>query len=191
VQLNFSLTFRQRRVPRPHRLRPPDSGSIGIFLLIEKTDINIHKIKHSNERPFKCCFEGCFKDFKTENALKCHSLTHSIVPSFKCHFNGCNSVFKTKVYLKKHVLHMHTNQMPIQSCDWPGCEYTTRRVESMKSHKSTHSDKLNFICDWPECGKRFFERRMPRFRLLTDFNKIHMVGYLCLVVKLFEEFQSE
>ena len=45
------------------------------------------------DRPYKCSWEGCNKQFMTKGHLKNHQDTHLDIKQFKCDYVGCNKSY--------------------------------------------------------------------------------------------------
>lgn len=116
-----------------------------------KSAIDLHKNKHSLDRPFQC--EVCDKTFKNVYALRMHVLIHNN-QRFECPFDGCNAIYSWYYTLKKHI-RVHTNQAPIHRCDWPGCDYQSHRPDLLRKHRTRHTGERKYPCNWPDCGKAF------------------------------------
>ena len=123
------------------------------FRCAYESQLNTHKVSHSEIRPFFCSVDGCDKRFASEHLLKQHIDTHSTELKFKCPFDGCPKAFRTEQYMKAHYRNKHSGQE--YRCDWPGCDYYTDYLGAIKSHSSVHKSSRDFWCDWPQCNKRF------------------------------------
>ncbi len=58
-----------------------------------KRELETHKTKHSEERPFPC--KKCIKRFKTKDVLRTHERTHTGDKRFKC--THCDKSFSQSV----------------------------------------------------------------------------------------------
>lgn len=132
-----------------------------------RSALELHKVKHSTERPFKC--HHCEKSFKQIYALKMHEMIHS-GQQFQCPYDGCNAIYSWIYSLKKH-LRIHTNQAPVHRCEWPACEYQTHRQDLLRKHMTRHTGERNFDCTWPDCGKSFKTRSGLYDHLLMHKNE--------------------
>ncbi|CAG2102401.1 unnamed protein product [Medioppia subpectinata] len=47
-----------------------------------------------------------------------------------------------------------TKQSELSACEYPGCQYVSNK-KCMARHKLVHKTERNFVCDWPDCDKRF------------------------------------
>ncbi|KAI2806206.1 hypothetical protein BLOT_005217 [Blomia tropicalis] len=132
-----------------------------------RSALDLHKVKHSNDRPFKC--QHCEKSFKQIYALKMHEMIHS-GQQFQCPFTGCSAIYSWIYSLKKH-MRIHTNQAPIHRCEWPACEYQTHRQDLLRKHMTRHTGERLFNCTWVECGKSFKTRSGLYDHLLMHKNE--------------------
>ncbi|CAG2176937.1 unnamed protein product, partial [Oppiella nova] len=144
--------------------------------------LNNHLETHSSERLHVCKVIGCLKTFKTKSCLYDHHRTHSDVPRKGCRIDGCNEKFFSESTLIKHRVSEHgfkpkVWEPKLRSCEWPGCDYSTRRSDLMTKHKRSHTGERPYACDWPECGKSF-----KRIDDLKDHKNIHnnVKPYACL-----------
>lgn len=73
-----------------------------------KGQLNDHRHRHSDLRPFKCSL--CQSTFNRKTRLKVHLMIHSGKKPFKCNYPGCEKDFREKGNLTSH-LKKHTNEM--------------------------------------------------------------------------------
>lgn len=69
-----------------------------------KTLLDTHMRKHTDQRPFEC--KICREKFRRKETLAKHQLTHSSEKPFKCHL--CLNSYKEAFSLKKHVKQVHS-----------------------------------------------------------------------------------
>ncbi|GLV36358.1 uncharacterized protein CBL_08850 [Carabus blaptoides fortunei] len=131
---------------------------------------NIHKLIHSDEKPFLC--DLCGKGFKNPKQLRNHKIIHKVktIEKMQC-CSYCDRTFADKRLLKVHVagvhekikpfccsycgykaasngalkLHIrqHTGEKPF-TCD--NCDYSTSDHNSLRRHKSRHSGEKKYKC---------------------------------------------
>lgn len=118
------------------------------------SNLTVHKMRHSGEKPFKCDFPSCEWSFVSCSEMKWHQkLAHSLDKPFACDWMGCDAQFKQKKCLNIHKL-SHTGDKPFK-CSWPGCDAGFYRNCSLLVHKTSHEGLKKFSCEWPECGQKF------------------------------------
>ena len=159
--------FRTNKAMRHHRLvhtaaRKYACTHPGCLFRTYRNDLlRQHMVRHSDVRPFACDIGDCGKTFKTMFMLKSHKKSHIKIANpncyYKCEVEGCDKKFINKHTLKNHSkTHLPANLR----CDWPGCTYITTTTKNLAKHMFVHQDynERKYVCDWPECGKRFKEK---------------------------------
>ena len=123
-------------------------------VFLNKNYLYKHKNVHIITSTLECDYPGCAKKFKYQSLLTSHKRnTHSISLKLEC--NLCNRVFKHQTSLATHKNTVHSGKL--FACNWPGCQFTSRYKSSIEKHEPTHdtTQKRNYVCFWPECGKAF------------------------------------
>ena len=115
-----------------------------------KTDIK----QLSEQRTFKCTFEGCKWAFTTSYKLNRHLSSHFDGKPFACTFPGCNKSFRTASYQKAHTK-THFKEAPNSASKFPckSCHlnFSTKRGLALHKYHSHNRGKTRYTC--PYCDK--------------------------------------
>lgn len=95
-----------------------------------KLNLELHKMIHTGERPYKCTF--CTSAFRQRQHLTLHIRTHTGERPFGCPY--CEKAFAFKGNLKVHV-RIHTGERPYK-CD--DCGKGFHHLTAMKKHRVLH-----------------------------------------------------
>lgn len=85
-----------------------------------KTELEIHMIRHTDEKPVECPFTGCTRRFTSINNRDTHMRTHTGEKPFKCTADLCGRQFKYIIDFKRHKFKAHgifTKMFPCTICD--------------------------------------------------------------------------
>ncbi|XP_067139027.1 zinc finger and BTB domain-containing protein 14-like [Centruroides vittatus] len=105
-----------------------------------KSNLELHLIKHSNERPFRC--RMCDKGFKYKCTLNIHERSHRGEKPFKC---GRRSVKKEKYDLHCK-FHMRQANDPNKSLEQAGPSSAHAHEEMMQTGPSSTENYDQFVC---------------------------------------------
>ncbi|XP_063371440.1 zinc finger protein 436-like [Cydia amplana] len=119
--------------------------------------LNIHKVSHKGEKPYKC--EKCNRRFKRKCFLQQHEKTPCEENSYTC--DVCNKQFKTKMLLKRHIL-IHNGVKPYGCKE---CNKQYSKKEDLIAHKRVHTgDK--YSCE--VCDKQYIiKKNLSRHKKIT------------------------
>ncbi|CAH1406359.1 unnamed protein product [Nezara viridula] len=113
-----------------------------------KFKLELHRRKHTGERPFKCSEPGCDWSFASKGMLSSHSKVHSSDRPYACDY--CSSSFKAAIHLSNHIK-IHTGEKPYY-CDL--CDYSCIYKATLLTHRKRHLKHYSVICEI--CGKGFY-----------------------------------
>ncbi|KAG8438355.1 hypothetical protein GDO86_008874 [Hymenochirus boettgeri] len=115
--------------------------------------LKVHERSHTGDRPYQCGHGSCRKAFATGYGLKSHVRTHTGEKPYRCSEENCTKSFKTSGDLQKHV-RTHTGERPFK-CPFEGCgrSFTTSNIR--KVHIRTHTGERPYYCSEPGCGRAF------------------------------------
>ncbi|KAI5481629.1 zinc finger, C2H2-type domain containing protein [Pseudohyphozyma bogoriensis] len=95
---------------------------------------------HSNDRPFKCSWPGCQRDFIQRSALTVHFRVHTGERPHECEHPGCDKAFSDSSSLARH-RRIHTGKRPykchVASCLKTFCRKTTLTKHLKRNHGSS------------------------------------------------------
>ncbi|XP_065080736.1 zinc finger protein ZFP2-like isoform X2 [Ochlerotatus camptorhynchus] len=101
---------------------------------ITKNDLKIHRRSHTNEKPYKCWFEGCDKAYKTRSEVTTHFRVHTGERPYKCAYEGCDKSYSYSQQLKIHNRY-HTLEKPFKC--WY-CELYFNSTNNRRKHCRRH-----------------------------------------------------
>ena len=102
----------------------PDPTDTNKWIIVDK----------SQEKPYKCGYQGCDKSYLRRPHLKRHFVKHTGTSKFKCPHPECigNEYFGDNTLLKRHIATRHTLDKPFE-CD--RCKKRFTRKEGLKYHR--------------------------------------------------------
>uniref|UniRef100_A0A1I7TF17 Sex-determining transformer protein 1 n=1 Tax=Caenorhabditis tropicalis TaxID=1561998 RepID=A0A1I7TF17_9PELO len=118
----------------------------------------VHVRRHTGEKPNKCEYPGCGKEYSRLENLKTHRRTHTGEKPYKCEFADCEKAFSNASDRAKHQNRTHSNlnssptvrtgrkrtRFPLQKpygCQITGCTKSYTDPSSLRKHiKAVHGD---------------------------------------------------
>jgi uncharacterized Zn-finger protein len=67
-------------------------------------------MRHTGEKPYKCCWPSCEWSFRQKAHLKTHNLKHTGEKPVVCEWIGCERRFQTKQVMRFHLEKTHKMQ---------------------------------------------------------------------------------
>ena len=101
--------------------------------------LNNHMETHILDKPFKCTFEGCLKEFAKQVKLDAHMKIHTGEKRFICEV--CQKAFHEKGNLKTH-MRIHTGEKPYH-CEELGCGQSFTTQGHLNDHKKKHETGIS------------------------------------------------
>ncbi|XP_077142764.1 zinc finger protein 143 isoform X3 [Ranitomeya variabilis] len=95
------------------------------------------KPPQTNEKAFRCDYEGCGKLYTTAHHLKVHERSHTGDRPYQCEHGGCGKAFATGYGLKSHV-RTHTGEKPYR-CTEENCIKSFKTSGDLQKHIRTHT----------------------------------------------------
>uniref|UniRef100_A0A7N8WPP9 GLI family zinc finger 2a n=1 Tax=Mastacembelus armatus TaxID=205130 RepID=A0A7N8WPP9_9TELE len=131
----------------------------GILDLSE--DVDKDECKQEPEAIYEtnCHWEGCNKEFDTQDQLVHHinnDHIHGEKKEFVCRWEECSreqKPFKAQYMLVVH-MRRHTGEKP-HKCTFEGCSKAYSRLENLKTHLRSHTGEKPYVCEHEGCNKAF------------------------------------
>jgi uncharacterized Zn-finger protein len=157
---NRSLKYHMNEVHCDKSKMKTFSCHICGHVFTRKTYLSSHKLRmHSNGNgvEFKCDFPQCqYKTHLIQN-LKTHKKSaHFRDKTLRFECETCDKICSSIGVLNRHKKVVHSSY--ILKCDFENCDFKTKHLKNLKDHKTRHTGKKNFQCEWSECGKCFYNK---------------------------------
>ncbi|XP_029461037.1 zinc finger protein GLI2 [Rhinatrema bivittatum] len=137
------------------------SPSTQEHLMELKEDLDKDECKQEPEVIYEtnCHWEGCAKEFDTQDQLVHHinnDHIHGEKKEFVCRWQDCSreqKPFKAQYMLVVH-MRRHTGEKP-HKCTFEGCFKAYSRLENLKTHLRSHTGEKPYVCEHEGCNKAF------------------------------------
>ncbi|CAL2051898.1 unnamed protein product [Caenorhabditis brenneri] len=98
---------------------------------------------HTKEKPHRCEYKGCGKEYSRLENLKTHRRTHTGEKPYKCEIPHCTKEFTNASDRAKHQNRTHSDAKPYR-CHAPDCGKAYTDPSSLRKHfKSLHKELLH------------------------------------------------
>ncbi|XP_061782315.1 zinc finger protein GLI2a [Nerophis lumbriciformis] len=159
-QLNSKRTKVKLEVEGPLPISPTSQNQSGGMLDLNE-DLDKDECKQEPEAVYEtnCHWEGCSKEFDTQDQLVHHinnDHIHGEKKEFVCRWDKCSreqKPFKAQYMLVVH-MRRHTGEKP-HKCTFEGCLKAYSRLENLKTHLRSHTGEKPYVCEHEGCNKAF------------------------------------
>ncbi|XP_067887066.1 transcriptional activator GLI3-like [Heterodontus francisci] len=155
---------KRSRIKPDEELPSPSGGSEqeqpeGMTLVKEEVDKDESKQEPEVVYETNCHWEGCTREFDTQEQLVHHinnDHIHGEKKEFVCRWQDCSreqKPFKAQYMLVVH-MRRHTGEKP-HKCTFEGCAKAYSRLENLKTHLRSHTGEKPYVCEHEGCNKAF------------------------------------
>ncbi|XP_067837157.1 transcriptional activator GLI3-like [Heptranchias perlo] len=155
---------KRSRIKPDEELPSPGGGSEqeqpeGMTLVKEEVDKDESKQEPEVVYETNCHWEGCTREFDTQEQLVHHinnDHIHGEKKEFVCRWQDCSreqKPFKAQYMLVVH-MRRHTGEKP-HKCTFEGCAKAYSRLENLKTHLRSHTGEKPYVCEHEGCNKAF------------------------------------
>ncbi|KAM7223733.1 hypothetical protein V8F06_000749 [Rhypophila decipiens] len=115
-----------------------------------------HLRSHTNDRPHKCPYPDCDKDYLEEKHLTQHIKgSHTHEKKYICTEPGCGKSFVTATRLRRHAA-VHAGAERFRCRGYEGCDETFRKHQTLQRHiRTAHLGQSAYMCGNDGCGSGF------------------------------------
>ncbi|XP_007896291.2 transcriptional activator GLI3 isoform X2 [Callorhinchus milii] len=158
------MQHKRSRIKPDEELPSPGGGSEqeqpeGMTLVKEEVDKDESKQEPEVVYETNCHWEGCAREFDTQEQLVHHinnDHIHGEKKEFVCRWQDCSreqKPFKAQYMLVVH-MRRHTGEKP-HKCTFEGCAKAYSRLENLKTHLRSHTGEKPYVCEHEGCNKAF------------------------------------
>ncbi|XP_003762705.2 transcriptional activator GLI3 [Sarcophilus harrisii] len=155
---------KRSKIKADEDLPSPGAGSLqeqpeGMTLVKEEGDKDENKQEPEVVYETNCHWEGCAREFDTQEQLVHHinnDHIHGEKKEFVCRWLDCSreqKPFKAQYMLVVH-MRRHTGEKP-HKCTFEGCTKAYSRLENLKTHLRSHTGEKPYVCEHEGCNKAF------------------------------------
>ncbi|XP_078544324.1 transcriptional activator GLI3 [Lissotriton helveticus] len=155
---------KRSKVKPDEELPSPGAGHMqeqteGMTLVKEECDKDESKQEPEMIYETNCHWEGCSREFDTQDQLVHHinnDHIHGEKKEFVCRWLDCSreqKPFKAQYMLVVH-MRRHTGEKP-HKCTFEGCCKAYSRLENLKTHLRSHTGEKPYVCEHETCNKAF------------------------------------
>lgn len=115
-----------------------------------------HLRSHTNDRPHKCPYPDCDKDYLEEKHLTQHIKgSHTHEKKYTCSEPGCEKSFVTATRLRRHAA-VHAGAERFRCRGYGDCNETFRKHQTLQRHiRTAHLGQHAYICGNDGCDSGF------------------------------------
>ncbi|KAM7202318.1 hypothetical protein V8F20_004485, partial [Naviculisporaceae sp. PSN 640] len=115
-----------------------------------------HLRSHTNDRPHKCPYPDCDKDYLEEKHLTQHIKgSHTHEKKYTCTESGCGKSFVTATRLRRHAA-VHAGAERFRCRGYEGCNETFRKHQTLQRHiRTAHLGQHAYPCGNDGCLSGF------------------------------------
>uniref|UniRef100_A0A8C8VQK0 C2H2-type domain-containing protein n=1 Tax=Pelusios castaneus TaxID=367368 RepID=A0A8C8VQK0_9SAUR len=141
------------------KIKPDEELPKGMTLVKEEGDKDESKQEPEVVYETNCHWEGCSREFDTQEQLVHHinnDHIHGEKKEFVCRWLDCSreqKPFKAQYMLVVH-MRRHTGEKP-HKCTFEGCTKAYSRLENLKTHLRSHTGEKPYVCEHEGCNKAF------------------------------------
>ena len=155
TSINTTTTRASRRFPSDLKtIRCTFTGCTKTFN--RPTRLAAHLRSHTNDRPFKCPYDDCDKDYLEEKHLSQHIKgSHTNDRKYTCTEPGCAKSFVTNTRLRRHAL-VHEGADRYRCRGYGDCVQSFRKHQTLQRHiRTAHLAQSAYPCGNDGCDAGF------------------------------------